>query len=610
MFLVASEALLASRAHTDAAGAAVARIAVCLPIYLALSYWMRFCVDPSFTGPFMAPVAAGLRWVLRRVGGHRLGEKMAGDTTKVVILLALRCLRSRYTTSMAGSCKHGRGDCERNLHLPAHPQRVLLAPLPRHARRHALLVCVRRQCQWESVYQYRFPGLPRAVRGIRRWNRGAWGGGRTVACRASCAPLSDPQSRHRHPPSLAPQMSRILVASREAVIENIVPKEVGQALIQSRISARHVDGDCRTDCLDNMVGASELATRKHPTRRHNTSPRTLPAADDWRRAPTGRASTSMETRTARKSLDARDVDLAAEASSPRARMWRKGPSSRVGPSRASEDTHASAANVLANRRIATPARAATTRTAQALLGEAQWGAQARSSGAQRRVHDAAAAHGSAGPGHGEAATTPGTPQPPPVQLRLVTPPFQASEAHAADGPPQQGVWKNILAPVMRRTACEDPVSPSAGMRQRRPSPLVLPAPDLSDMSRPRTPLGIQSTALDGMQGGAVVLPYYRDFEDVGMLFSDVVGFTSMSAQLPPKRILLLLHQCFSAIDKCVRHLGAFKARPRACRGTCLLLRLAWPPSHAALPALSHSTRLWAMRTWQPPTSSERTPRTP
>jgi len=54
------------------------------------------------------------------------------------------------------------------------------------------------------------------------------------------------------------------------------------------------------------------------------------------------------------------------------------------------------------------------------------------------------------------------------------------------------------------------------------------------------------------------LPYLRVQADVTVVFSDIVGYTQMSSELPPDAVMLMLHEFFTKLDALLDHTGAFK----------------------------------------------------
>lgn len=54
------------------------------------------------------------------------------------------------------------------------------------------------------------------------------------------------------------------------------------------------------------------------------------------------------------------------------------------------------------------------------------------------------------------------------------------------------------------------------------------------------------------------LTFYKEHEDVSMMFSDLVGFTSLSAKIHPRTALVMLHSFFSSLDLVTSYLRIFK----------------------------------------------------
>jgi adenylate cyclase len=52
----------------------------------------------------------------------------------------------------------------------------------------------------------------------------------------------------------------------------------------------------------------------------------------------------------------------------------------------------------------------------------------------------------------------------------------------------------------------------------------------------------------------------ENFDDVSILFADILGFTSLAAQLPPNEMLELLHRVFSCFDELVEQHGVEKVK--------------------------------------------------
>jgi adenylate cyclase len=51
-----------------------------------------------------------------------------------------------------------------------------------------------------------------------------------------------------------------------------------------------------------------------------------------------------------------------------------------------------------------------------------------------------------------------------------------------------------------------------------------------------------------------------NFDDVSILFADILGFTSLAAQMPPNEMLELLHRVFSCFDELVEQHGVEKVK--------------------------------------------------
>ena len=54
------------------------------------------------------------------------------------------------------------------------------------------------------------------------------------------------------------------------------------------------------------------------------------------------------------------------------------------------------------------------------------------------------------------------------------------------------------------------------------------------------------------------LTYYKEFEDISMVFSDLVGFTTFAQRVHPQTALMALHSIFSVLDKVVGTLKGHK----------------------------------------------------
>ena len=54
------------------------------------------------------------------------------------------------------------------------------------------------------------------------------------------------------------------------------------------------------------------------------------------------------------------------------------------------------------------------------------------------------------------------------------------------------------------------------------------------------------------------LTYYKDHDDITMMFSDLVTFTAFANRVPPRTALLALHNIFEVLDRVVGHLKGYK----------------------------------------------------
>jgi len=85
------------------------------------------------------------------------------------------------------------------------------------------------------------------------------------------------------------------------------------------------------------------------------------------------------------------------------------------------------------------------------------------------------------------------------------------------------------------------------------------------------------------------------FADVTVLFADIVGFTSLSARLPPERIVEMLNELFCAFDDLADHLGLEKIKTI---GDCYMVAGGLPeprPDHAVAVATMALSMLRTMR---------------
>jgi len=91
------------------------------------------------------------------------------------------------------------------------------------------------------------------------------------------------------------------------------------------------------------------------------------------------------------------------------------------------------------------------------------------------------------------------------------------------------------------------------------------------------------------------------FDDVSVLFADIVGFTPLSARLPPVELLELLNRVFSRFDELAERHGLEKSKP----SVTLTWWQAGCPSRA--PIISSPWRRWGWRCWKASGRSTMTP---